>query len=94
MPKIPVKVVEWKDVVDWSRELARRIVATGFQPDVIVAIARGGVAPARLLCDYLGVLDLLALKVEHWVETAGRIHEDAVVKYPLSVDFSGKSVLL
>jgi len=93
MPKIPVKLVRWSDVVEWSRKLSEQIIKDGFQPDVIVAIARGGVTPARLLCDYLGVMDLLTIKVEHWVETAGHL-EDAIVKYPFTADLSGKKVLL
>ncbi len=93
MPRIPVKLVTWSDVVGWTRKLAKRIIESGYQPDVIVAIARGGVTPARLLCDYLGVMDLLSIKVEHWVETAGHL-EDAVVKYPLTADLRGKRVLL
>ena len=93
MPRIPVKLVKWSDVVEWSRKLSEKIIKDGFQPDVIVAIARGGVTPARLLCDYLGVMDLLTIKVEHWVETAGHL-EDAIVKYPFTADLSGKKVLL
>ena len=93
MPKIPVRLVDWKDVVEWSRELASKIIASGYQPDVIVAIARGGVTPARLLCDLLGVTDLLSIKVEHWIETAGHL-EDAVVKYPFTAELSGMKVLL
>jgi len=94
LPKIPVRLVKWDDVVYWSRELAKKIVESEYQPDVVVAIARGGVAPARLLCDYLGVLDLLTIKVEHWVDTAGRLLEDAVVKYPFTADLSDSKVLL
>uniref|UniRef100_A0A7J3ZL80 Phosphoribosyltransferase n=1 Tax=Fervidicoccus fontis TaxID=683846 RepID=A0A7J3ZL80_9CREN len=93
MPKIPVRLVEWRDVVEWSRELASKVIASGYQPDVIVAIARGGVTPARLLCDLLGVTDLLSIKVEHWIETAGHL-EDAVVKYPFTAELSGMKVLL
>jgi len=93
MPKIPVKLVTWNDVVDWSKKLARKIVDSGYQPDVIIGIARGGVTPARLLCDYLGVMDLLTIKVEHWVETAGHL-EDAIVKYPFTVNLEKKKVLL
>ncbi len=93
MPKIPVKLVLWSEVVDWCRSLAEKIIDSGYQPDVIIAIARGGVTPARLLCDYLGVMDLLSIKVEHWVETAGHL-EDAIVKYPLVADLSGKKTLL
>jgi hypoxanthine phosphoribosyltransferase len=93
MPKIPVKLVTWNEVVDWSKKLARKIVDSGYQPDVIIGIARGGVTPARLLCDYLGVMDLLTIKVEHWVETAGHL-EDAIVKYPFTVNLEKKKVLL
>ena len=93
MTSIPVRIVTWQDVVDWSKRLSKKIIDTDYHPDVIIGIARGGVTPARLLCDYLGVMDLLTIKVEHWVETASHT-EDAVVKYPLTVDLSGKKVLL
>lgn len=93
MPKIPVKLVSWNEVVVWSKQLAERIIESGYQPDVIVGIARGGVTPARLLCDFLGVMDLLTIKVEHWVETAGHL-EDAIVKYPFTANLERKKVLL
>ncbi|MCK7580840.1 MAG: hypothetical protein MZV65_37935 [Chromatiales bacterium] len=42
----------------------------GFAPDLIVAVAaRGGYVPARLLADYLDVMDLVSLRIEHY--TAG-----------------------
>lgn len=93
MPKIPVKIVSWNDIINWSKQLARKIIDSNYQPDVIIGIARGGVTPARLLCDFLGVMDLLTIKVEHWVETAGHL-EDAMVKYPLTVNLDKKKVLL
>ncbi|MCS7140273.1 MAG: phosphoribosyltransferase [Candidatus Nezhaarchaeota archaeon] len=91
--KMNVKVVSWDEVVKWCKELARRIRASGFKPDVIVAIARGGFTPARLLCDYLNVIDLLSIKIEHWIET-GKHKEEATIKYPFNYDLSGKNVLI
>jgi len=91
--KMKVKVVSWDEVVSWCKELARKIRRSGFQPDVIVAIARGGFTPARLLCDYLDVVDLLSIKIEHWIET-GKHKEEATIKYPFNYDFSGKRVLI
>ncbi|MBP1449471.1 MAG: phosphoribosyltransferase, partial [Thermoproteus sp.] len=70
MPKIPVKVVEWDDVVSWAKRLADVIKASGWRPDAVVAIARGGYVPARLLCDFLGVQDLLSVQVVHWPAAA------------------------
>jgi len=55
VPKVPVKVVTFDEIVEWSRRLADKIKESGWQPDVIVAVARGGYVPARLLCDWLGV---------------------------------------
>jgi hypoxanthine phosphoribosyltransferase len=91
--KIKVKVVTWDEVVEWSTKLAEIIKEDKFQPDVIIAIARGGLVPARILADVLGVMDVLAIKVEHWVETASHVPE-AKIKYPYKVDLSGKKVLI
>ncbi|AAY80358.1 phosphoribosyltransferase [Sulfolobus acidocaldarius] len=93
MVKIPVKVVTWEEVVEWSTKLGDSIKEEGYQPDIIIAIARGGLVPARIVADVLGVLDMLSIKVEHWVETASQTPE-AKVKYPYKLDLKGKRVLL
>ncbi|MGC8855160.1 MAG: phosphoribosyltransferase [Halothiobacillaceae bacterium] len=53
-----VELVSWASFHRLARDLAQRIRASNFQPDMIVAIARGGVVPARVLCDYLDIMDL------------------------------------
>ncbi len=94
MVKLKVKVVTWDEVVRWANDLAFSVLDSGYKPDVIVAIARGGLVPARLLADYMNVIDVLSLKVEHWVET-GDHQEEAVIKYAIKdVDLTGKKVLL
>ena len=93
MPKIPVKVVTWDEVVEWSTRLAEIIKEDKYQPDVIIAIARGGLVPARIVADVLGVMDVLSIKVEHWVETASHTPQ-AKVKYAYRLDLSGKKTLI
>mgnify|MGYP001820775689 CR=1 FL=1 len=63
-----------------------------FQPEVIVAIARGGCIPARILCDYLDVFNLDVIKIEHY----HGVHKQKTTKlrYPLSADINDKQVLL
>ncbi|MBE0633064.1 phosphoribosyltransferase, partial [Candidatus Bathyarchaeota archaeon] len=59
----------------------------------MVGLARGGWVLSRVLCDYLGVKDLVSLKVEHWGVTAtpdGR----AQIKYPFDIDLTGRNVLV
>ena len=93
MPRVPVRLVSWEEIVEWSRGLAEKILASGYRPDAVVAVARGGYVPARLLCDFLDVTDLLSVQSQHWVEAA-RAAERAVLKYPYKVDMSGRRLLL
>ena len=91
--KVNTKLVAWAEVVEWCRELAEKIEASGWRPDLIVAIARGGYVPARLLCDFLDIHELLSLQVLHWGKAA-EITAKAHVKYPYEIDLSGKKILL
>ncbi|MBO8182405.1 MAG: phosphoribosyltransferase [Archaeoglobus sp.] len=85
-------VYSWKEIYEMCEELGRKIDSSGFKPDVIVAIARGGWVPARILCDVLDVRELYSVKAEHWgrVATPG----EAKLVQALNVDLSNKSVLL
>lgn len=93
MPKVNTKLVLWDEIVEWCRRLADKVKMEGFKPDVVVAIARGGYVPARLLCDFLDIHDLISLQVLHWGKAA-EITAVAHVKYPFVVDLSNKKVLL
>ncbi len=93
MPRINTKLVLWEEIVDWTHELSQQIQRSGWRPDTIVAIARGGYVPARLLCDFLDIHELLSVQVLHWGKAA-EITAEAHIKYPLRVDLSGKKVLL
>ncbi len=93
MGRVPTRLVSWDDIVKWSRELAKKVKESGYKPDVIVAVARGGFVPARLLCDFLGVENLLSLQSQHWTEAA-KAAERAIIKFPYKVDLTGKKVLL
>jgi len=93
LPQVPTKLVTWEEIVEWSRGLANNIKRSGWRPDIIVAIARGGYVPARLLCDFLGVENLLSIQSQHWTEAA-KAEERAVLRFPYIVDMSGKRILL
>ncbi len=86
--------VTWDDVEAWTLSLAEKILSSGFRPDAIVAIARGGLCPARILADALDVNLVFSFKVEHWGSTATRTRNEAVVLQRLTEDVKGKKVLL
>ncbi|MDI9645497.1 MAG: phosphoribosyltransferase [Archaeoglobales archaeon] len=54
-------VVNWDYVDRLSRRLAFDIIEDGFEPDCIVALAKGGWFVGRILSDYLGVQRLVSL---------------------------------
>lgn len=91
--KFPCELVSWVQMARMVRGLALDIHAAGFRPDLIIAIARGGYVPARLLADYLGVMDLTSFRIEHYTRGAQKA-SSARVKYPLAVDVTGARVLV
>ena len=91
--KFPCELVSWGRMARMVRGLALDIQAAGFCPDLIIAIARGGYVPARLLADYLGVMDLTSFRIEHYTRGAQKA-PSARVKYPLAVDVTGARVLV
>lgn len=76
-----------------SRILARKIKASGYTPDLIVAIGRGGYVPGRLVSDFLLFNDLTSMKIEHYTRAAD-MQEEARIKFPIPVDITGKKVLI
>lgn len=91
--KFQCELVSWGGVVSLTNKLAMLIRQDDFQPDIIIAIGRGGYVPARLLADYLDMMNLTSIKVEHYIAGA---HRQAVasVKYPLGIDVSDMNVLV
>ena len=90
---LPVQKISVEAVVDASDRLARRVRESGFRPDTVIAVARGGFMPARFVCDFLGLSRLLSLKVQHY--GAGAQAEcRAEVTEPLGSAIRGAQVLL
>lgn len=88
----PCTLVSWQNIYRLSRELARDIRISGFRPDLVVAIGRGGYTPARLVCDFLHLSQLTSIKVEHYAAT----HKQAevVIRYPLNAEVRDLNLLL
>ena len=91
--KMKCKIVSFQEVHDMVRRVAGDVKASGYDPTTVIGLARGGWIPARLICDFLGITDLLSLKVEHWLQT-GKAKDEATIRYPLNIDLSGKSLLV
>jgi uncharacterized protein len=78
-----------------SRELAQQIADSGFETDIVVAIARGGMLLAGSLSYALGVKSCGALNVEFYTGVGTRLPEPVVLPPMLDeASLAGKRVLL
>jgi hypoxanthine phosphoribosyltransferase len=93
LPKVNCKKVSWKAVENWSRIVCDKIYNSGWIPNTIVAISRGGYVPARLICDRLLVGELVSLQISHW-PSAAQMAKEAGVRTPLNCDMRGKKALV
>lgn len=89
------EVLSWDGFGEASRELSRRILADGFVPDVVVAIARGGLLPAGAIAYGLGVKNCGALNVEFYTGIGTVLDAPEVLPPLLDTDYlAGRKVLL
>ncbi len=91
--KFECEVMDWDLFYELSKKTANKIIASKFKPDFMVGLARGGWVLSRVLCDFLGVKDLVSLKVEHWGVTATP-DGSAQIKYPFRIELRGRRVLI
>lgn len=76
------EILGWDEFGEAARSLARDVVASGFEPDIVVAVARGGLLPAGALSYALGLKACGTLNVEFYTGIDARL-PDPVVLPPL-----------
>ena len=87
-------ITNWEYIYGLCRDVSVDIKRARFEPDVVVALARGGWFAGRCLCDFLGLDDLTSLKMEHYVGTGVKADEPQV-RYPMPEgSVEGKNVLV
>jgi hypoxanthine phosphoribosyltransferase len=85
----------WQGFGEASRELAKAIAADGFEPDLILSIARGGLFLAGSLGYALAVKNLHVMNVEFYDGVGTTLDMPVMLPpVPSAVDFSQKKVLI
>lgn len=87
------KIITFREVFDLSHEISEQITQSSLSFDIVVGISRGGVTPARLLCDFLNIENLTSLQIRHYSKGAQQMDE-ATITDPVDVDIEGKNVLI
>ncbi|MGB3732803.1 phosphoribosyltransferase [Microbacterium sp.] len=89
------ETLTWDGFGDATRELARRILDSGFVPEVVVAIARGGLLPAGAIAYGLGAKNCGAINMEFYTGIGTVLDTPQVLPPALDMEYlDGRRVLL
>ncbi len=88
-----VKYVPWGEALKLCYSLAGKILDSGASFDAIVTISRGGLVPARIVSDVLGIEEMYVIRSRFW-GIAGKVFDEPQVSIHESLGVSGKDVLV
>lgn len=84
---------DWNYIYELCIEVADKIRQSEYRPDLLVAVARGGWIPGRVLSDLLENPEVATIKVEHYVGIY-KTRSKPEITQPLPIDVTGKKILL
>ncbi len=85
----------WSDLGDAARSLGQAVLDSGFRPDIILAIARGGLLPAGAVGYALDIRNTFTMNVEFYTGVEERLDVPMVLPpVPDFVDVADKSLLI
>lgn len=90
--KVTYDVPTWRQIHSMLLRQAEKICKDNFKPDIIIAVARGGWIPSRVLADLLQTA-LDSVSIEFYVGV-GEAKKEPVLMQGASVAVSGKRVLV
>ncbi|HLS92113.1 MAG TPA: phosphoribosyltransferase [Microbacterium sp.] len=89
------ETLTWDGFGRATRDLAREIVASAFEPEVVVAIARGGLLPAGAIAYGLGAKNCGAINMEFYTGIGTVLDAPQVLPPELDMNYlDGRRVLL
>jgi len=87
------EIPSWDQIYGLLLKLAEAVRKSGFEPDVIVGVSRGGWIPARIMSDLLETPKLANVTAEFYVGVAETKHEPTITQL-VSVSVKDKKVLV
>src|SRR5213082_3266267 len=91
----PREVMSWRDLGDGAQELAELVYSDGYRPDIVLAIARGGLLVAGALGYALGVKNTFTMNVEFYTGIDERLPMPMILPpVPELVDLDEARVLI
>ncbi len=89
------EILTWPMFADASRSLSRQVVDDGFEPDLLMSIARGGLLIAGTMSYGLDVKSVHVVNVEFYTGVQQRLEVPVLLPpAPREAELAGKRVLI
>lgn len=89
------EILTWEECGPATRSLARKVWESGYHPDVIVCVARGGLIPAGAIAYALDQKSVLVLNVEFYTGIGTTLRDPRLIDpVPIHEHMTGKKVLI
>ncbi len=85
--------LEWDEIHSLTENIVAKVERSGYEPDVIIAVSRGGFVPARIVCDILSVQRLASVQIEYYEGVGERLRSPNIL-FPLNTGIPGLSALV
>ncbi len=90
---INLEYIPWDEIHLGLINIAKNIIREGIKIDAIIAIAKGGYIPARIMSDLLGVENIGVITVKFY-KKAGVAMAKPLILHPLTIRVDNKNVLI
>ncbi|MCW1301361.1 MAG: phosphoribosyltransferase [Candidatus Nanoarchaeia archaeon] len=87
------RLVSWDEIEDLCFHISRKIEVAEYKPDIITAISRGGLIPARLIQDHLQVPELTFLQILFY-QQMDKVVPEPIIVHDISLSVRDKNVLV
>jgi hypoxanthine phosphoribosyltransferase len=89
------EIMTWGHLGEAARQLAEAVVESGYAPDIVLAIARGGLLPGGAVAYALGVKNSCAMNVEFYTDVDQRLEVPLILPpAPELIDLGDAKMLI
>jgi len=83
------KIITLPEAYEMAFNVSRQITESPDNFDIIAGISRGGLPPARMICDFLNINTLTSLQISHYT-SGGEEKEKVELTDPININLKEK----
>jgi len=87
------RIITLSEAYDMAYEVSQQLTAASVNFDIVLGISRGGLPPARMICDFLNIKTLTSIQIRHYTG-GGEAKENVTITDSSNVDLDGKNILI